>query len=345
MRELFVDGQCGRSRIMVGPLEALLEEGMEPPSVVVVDSNVRRLHPRHFRAGYDVIEVEGGEKCKSLDGLERLYREFLAKSVDRGGHVLIVGGGTVCDLAAFAASTYMRGVAASLVPTTLLAQVDAGVGGKNGINFGGYKNIVGTIAQPHTVLCDSSFLSTLPLKSVRDGYAEIIKHAAIADAEYFSFLQANVSPALSLDPGVMERVLFDSLVIKTGIVSRDERESGERMKLNFGHTVGHAVESVLHVSHGQAVSIGMAVEARLSERRGTLSADEYSSLANLLAAYGLPTELEGNAQELKSTITSDKKRRGREIVMPILEGLGRCRTERVPVREVEDLIDALCFAE
>ena len=176
--------------------------------------------------------------------------------------IVAIGGGIVCDVAGFAASTYMRGLSFGFVPTTLLAQVDASVGGKNGVNLHGYKNLVGTFAQPGFVLCDPELLRTLPTEEVRNGFAEVIKQAAIGDALLFSFLEAGPDAALSLDRAAIDRIVYDCLKVKTNIVKEDELETGERRKLNFGHTVGHAVEKVHGLRHGEAVSIGMMAAAR-----------------------------------------------------------------------------------
>jgi len=281
MKELSIKAETGESKLVVGaPFGTIFQIMKQPPSVFVVDSSVRKLYPQYFH-NCSLIEVPGGEASKNLETINTLYDHFLRYGLGRDARILIIGGGAVCDAAAFGAATYMRGVDATIVPTTLLSQVDAGIGGKNGINVGGFKNVVGTIRQPSLVLCDPVFLRTLPESELKNGFAEVVKHAVIADAEYFTFIEQHIEKALALDSDVMERVVYGSLVVKSGVVSRDELDTGERMKLNFGHTIGHAVEAVTKLSHGEAVSIGMAAEARLSVGKGMLSENDYHSLLSL----------------------------------------------------------------
>lgn len=345
MKELVIDAKTGTSRLIAGaPFAMIFQIMKQPASVFVVDSNVRSLYPQYFH-NCSLIEIPGGEASKNLETINHIYDHFLRYGLGRDAKVLIIGGGAVCDAAAFAAATYMRGISAIMVPTTLLSQVDAGVGGKNGINVGGYKNVVGTIRQPELVLCDPVFLKTLPAAELRSGFAEVIKHAVIADPAYFSFIQSNIEKARALDSAVMERIVYDSLVVKSGVVSRDELDTGERMKLNFGHTIGHAVEAVTKLSHGESVSIGMAAEARLSTERKMLSEDDYQSLLSLLKSFELPTGA-GNcsASELKAAMKIDKKRSGVKVSATFLKGLGTSVIEQISMREMEGLIDALCIA-
>ena len=343
MRELEIPGGTGRSRLITGAGIGMLSQFSEtPPSVMVVDANVQRLHSGCFH-NCAVITVPGGEQSKSLRTLEMLYERFLNMGLDRHSHIVVAGGGAVCDVGAFAAATFMRGVQLTMVPTTLLAQIDAGVGGKNAVNIGGYKNVVGTIRQPGIVLCDPAFLATLELKEVRNGCAEAVKHGAISDSEYFDFLESNVAGILGGDRDILESLVHQSLVIKASVVRRDELDTGERMKLNFGHTVGHAVESVLGFSHGEAVSIGMVAEAGLSSSRGSLSSGNLDRLVSLLQAFGLPVRIEGgDPGRLMDAMHKDKKRRGKTFCMTVLRELGSSVLEDVPVSELENLINAVC---
>ena len=182
------------------------------------------------------MTVGAGESAKTLDTAGRLYEELMALSVDRSGFIVAVGGGIVCDVAGFVASTYLRGIRFAFVASTLLAQVDASVGGKNGVNVGGYKNMVGVFNQPEFVICDPHLLGTLPQNEILCGAAEIIKHAAIADSALFGYLEENSHRLFDLDEAVVEKLVYDSVLIKSGVVNRDEKETGERRKLNFGHT-------------------------------------------------------------------------------------------------------------
>ena len=245
--------------------------------MIVTDGSVRSLYGDLFPP-WEVIEIGIGERSKTLATVERIYEAFLQYEIDRSSFVVAIGGGLVCDVAGYAASTYLRGLRFGFVPTTLLAQVDASVGGKNGVNFKGYKNLVGTFTQPLFVLCDFALLKTLPEPELKNGFAEAIKTAAIGDAHLFSFLETAWKGALSLEPDVIERIVYDCLTVKSRIVSFDEREKGERRKLNFGHTVGHALEKVNHLRHGEAVSLGMVAAAKLSARRGFLTEDDVERL-------------------------------------------------------------------
>ncbi|MGI5865081.1 MAG: 3-dehydroquinate synthase, partial [Myxococcales bacterium] len=249
--------------------------------IIVTDATVRRLHGARFPDA-PVIEIGQGEAAKTLTTVASIYERFLELELDRSAFVLAIGGGIVCDVAAFAASTWMRGVPFGLVPTTLIAQADAGIGGKNGVNLREYKNLVGVFRQPSFCLCDTSFLTTLPDRELRCGLAEVIKHGAIADRALFEFVEERAPALLDLAPDALDRVVSDSLRIKAGIVAIDETEQGERRKLNFGHTLGHAIERIAGLPHGEAVSVGMVLAARLSARRGMLEAKDADRLEALL---------------------------------------------------------------
>jgi 3-dehydroquinate synthase len=223
------------------------------------------------------------------------------------------------------------------VATTLLAQVDASVGGKNGVNFGGYKNMVGTFNQPDFVLCDLEMLSSLPEEQLQSGFAEIVKHAAIADANMFAYLERNATRALALDLEVIENLVYQSLVIKSTIVNKDEKETGERRKLNFGHTFGHAVEKVTGVTHGQAVSIGMVLAARLSRHRGLLTTGEEQRLQDLLAQLRLPLQKAFDREAVLEALGKDKKREKESVHFILLDGLGKAVVADIPLSELREL--------
>ncbi|MCP4664736.1 MAG: 3-dehydroquinate synthase, partial [Deltaproteobacteria bacterium] len=234
----------------------------------------------------------------------------------------------------FVASVYMRGVRFGFVSTTLLSQVDASVGGKNGVNFRGYKNMVGVFSQPEFVICDTDLLGTLPEREIRCGLAEVVKHAAIADPDLFSYLEKNAEKALLLDAGVIEKLVYASVVIKSSVVNRDEREKGERMKLNFGHTLGHAIERVAGVPHGEAVSVGMAAAAELSKKRGYLSDEDAERIEALLRQLKLPTRLELDGDRVLDALKKDKKRKGDSIHFVFLHGIGNAVVEDVSISEL-----------
>jgi 3-dehydroquinate synthase len=305
--------------------------------VIITDKNVSALWGRHFPPG-DVITIGTGESIKSFDTVRRIYEQLLDLEADRSSFIVGIGGGIVCDIAGFAASTYMRGVRFGFVSTTLLSQVDASVGGKNGFNLGGFKNIVGVFNQPEFVICDLELLKTVPREEIRSGFAEIIKHGAIADKDLFAFLEENREAALALDAPVIEKLVYDSVMIKSEIVNQDEKEKGDRRKLNFGHTFGHAIEKLTKVKHGEAVSTGMVLAAELSVRKGYLAADTSNRLSNLLDGYGLPVRLRFDGRQVLETLRKDKKREGDLVYFVLLSDIGEAFIEQMNMRELETLI-------
>ncbi len=337
-----LEGKSGNSKIFIGEsishLASLCTSGK---TVIVTDSNVRKFHGGKF-PDFPVLEVGIGEGGKTLQAVQALYEKFLDLELERGSMVVGVGGGIVCDIAGFAASTYLRGLRLGFAPTTLIAQADAAIGGKNGVNLGGYKNLVGTIRQPEFVLCDFSLLSTLPKNEVRCGFAEIIKHAAIADASLFSYLEGNLREAMEMKRSVIEKVINDSILVKSGIVAKDEYEKGERRKLNFGHTVGHAVEKCCGIPHGEAVAIGMVAEARLAVARKLLSGKDSERLLRLLADAGLPSSTKAEPAQLIDAMRKDKKRESKGVKMALLEGIGKCSVQDVPMEEIEAVLNDMC---
>jgi 3-dehydroquinate synthase len=342
MRRIDLRGASGASLIAVGEsVSRLPAYAGDARCVIVTDETVLRLHGDALPP-WETVVMGAGEASKTLQTVEWLYREFLRLGLDRSCGVVAVGGGIVCDVAGFAASTYLRGLRFGFVPTTLLAQVDASVGGKNGVNLDGYKNLVGTFTQPAFVLCDLDVLGTLPERELQNGFAEVVKHAAIADAGLFAFLEARARDALRLDGAAMARIVHDCLVIKAGIVGADERESGARRQLNFGHTIGHAVEKAHGVDHGRAIALGMAAASRLSASMGLLRADDARRVEGLLAAFGLPVAMEMDAGRVKDALEKDKKREGGEIHFVLLEGIGRAKVMPLAVSTIEGVVDDLC---
>ena len=327
MKRLFIDDSIGR----------LASLSPAKKNLIVTDREVRRLHGRNFPA-WPVIEIGRGESSKTLATVEALYEEFLKHEIDRSSCIVAIGGGIVCDVAGFAASTFMRGLPFGSVPTTLLAQVDASVGGKNGVNFKGYKNLVGTFTQPSFVLCDFSVLKTLPEDERKNGFAEAIKHGAMGDARLFAYLEKNTEKAFAFAPEALQRIVGDSIVLKSGIVQRDEREKGERRKLNFGHTIGHALEKSACLAHGQAVSIGMAVASSLSVAKRLLSAAESHRIERLLRAFGLPVAMPVRVDALMDALAKDKKRENGIIHFVLLERIGKSVTMPVRFSELREVL-------
>jgi 3-dehydroquinate synthase len=341
MRMLKLAAKSGECKIVLGEsISRLMDYAGAKNTVIISDANVRRLHGSLFPKA-PVIEIGQGEGEKTLATVESAYEQLLALGADRSTFVIGIGGGIVCDVAGFVASTYLRGLPFGFAPTTLLAQVDAGIGGKNGVNFLGYKNLVGTFAQPKFVLCDFDVLAALPREEISHGLAEAIKSAAIGDAALFAYLEGNCEAALKLHRTAIEKVVHDSLAVKAGIVSTDEREAGERRKLNFGHTIGHALEKVCGMPHGDAISVGMVLAARLSVTKGMLQEKDAIRLEMLLAKAGLPTGAKFDRSAVVDAISKDKKRQGDAVNFVLLEGIGKAKVAEVKMGEIEGVLDDL----
>jgi len=335
VKVLEIHGHSGDSTILIGEsLRNLRKYLPEERIVIITDSNVRRYYEKDFPF-CDLIVIGTGEEIKNLDTVRAIYEKLVGLEADRFSFIVGIGGGIVCDIAGFVASTYLRGVKFGFVSSTLLSQVDASVGGKNAVNFRGYKNMVGVFNQPEFVICDMNLLSTLPKREFLCGFAEIVKHAAIGDAGLFSYLEENFDKALGLDPQVIERLVHDSVVIKASIVSRDEKEKGERRKLNFGHTFGHAIEKIAAVPHGEAVSIGMVIASAISVKRGRLPAKQAERIERLLKQLRLPTRLQLDGVRVLDALKKDKKRKGDSINFVLLRGIGNAVVEKVSISELE----------
>jgi 3-dehydroquinate synthase len=285
------------------------------------------------------LVIPDGERSKSLRQAERLYDALLAAGADRSSVLLALGGGMVGDLTGFVAATLLRGIDFVQVPTTLLAMIDSSVGGKTGVNVKRGKNLVGAFHQPRLVWVDAATLRTLPRRELLAGLAEGIKHAAIRDAGLFAQLEAELERLLMLDPAVVLPFLAQNCAIKAGVVSRDEREAGERMLLNFGHTLGHAIEALSRyrgILHGEAVAMGMAFAARRSEALGIAEPGTALRLVALLARAGLPTEPPPFPRRAYlAALAADKKKQDERVRFVALRSIGRAET--VPLRPEEIL--------
>jgi 3-dehydroquinate synthase len=297
---------------------------------------LRSLREAGLRVGR--IDVPDGDRSKNLRQVARLYETLLAQGADRSTVVVALGGGVVGDLAGFAAATFLRGVPFVQVPTTLLAMVDASIGGKTGVNLPEGKNLVGAFYQPRLVAIDATTLRTLPPRELSAGFAEIVKHAAIWDAELFEELERDAETLMKLDREALIPVIERNVRIKAEVVRRDEREEGLRALLNFGHTLGHAVE-VLHryrkFLHGEAVAMGMVYAAVRSEALGFAEAGTAERLRALLARFGLPIELPAKPRSAYlSALRVDKKRRDSRIGFVVLEGIGRARVVPLTLAEI-----------
>ncbi len=274
-----------------------------------------------------VLTVPDGERAKSLRWASYLYDRLLQARYERGMTLIALGGGVVGDLTGFVASTYLRGVHYVQVPTTLVAQVDASIGGKTAVNHPKGKNLIGTFYQPELVSIDVALLRTLPRRDLIGGLAEVVKYGVIADVALFGYLEQQVKGLLGCQPDVMEHIVLRSVGIKADIVSKDEREAGLRRILNYGHTLGHAIETVTgyrRFHHGEAIAIGMEFSARLAARMGICDQGLVERQSRLLKQCGLPTKLPARLDQrrLWAALALDKKVKGGKLYFVLPERLG-----------------------
>ncbi|MDR0228535.1 MAG: 3-dehydroquinate synthase [Flavobacteriaceae bacterium] len=300
--------------------------------IILTDSNCNELCMPHFLAHlpteipFEIIEIEAGEVFKDLETCAGVLQSMAELGADRNSVVITVGGGVLSDLGGFVASIYMRGIDCIYVPTTLLAMVDASVGGKTGVDLGGIKNAVGTFVMPKMVVIDVSYLETLPAREIKAGYAEMLKHGLIYDRSYFEHLK-DIS---QIDFSDLETLVYHSIIIKNEIVNEDPKEAGQRKVLNFGHTVGHAIESYfLHTQpenallHGEAVAFGMVIEAYLSMKLVNMSMQEFEDIRNTITMiYGELQLTENMVLDIVDWMRFDKKNAKGEIRMVLLTSIG-----------------------
>jgi 3-dehydroquinate synthase len=323
---------------------------------VVSDTNVAKLHLDRFCAALRAAQIDArpitmpsGESTKSFAGLEQLSSALLNTGVDRGGLIVALGGGVVGDLTGLAAGLLKRGIDFAQVPTTLLAQVDSSVGGKTAINTAQGKNLVGLFNQPKIVIADTDLLKTLPIRELRSGYAEVAKYGALGDADFFEWLEVNGTKALAGNVSAISQCVAHSCRMKAEIVMRDERETGDRALLNFGHTFGHALEAATgygeRLLHGEAIAIGMALAFKLSAELGVCSGQDGERFVRHLKACGLPVALDDlpGAQpatdELLSHMAHDKKTKGGKMTFVLARAIGRAFvTSDVPLAAVRKVL-------
>ena len=315
----------------------------------VSSPKVWRLHGRKIEKGVHISKKSGvhlmndAEASKTLHTMETLARSLVKSGADRKSLLVAVGGGVVGDVAGFVAASYLRGVALVHVPTTAVAQVDSSIGGKTGVNLPEGKNLVGAFYPPRLVLTDPEVLSTLPEREFRSGLAEVIKHAIIADKKMFSYLEQNLDAVFRRDPDALEYLVARNVEIKASVVSRDERESGLREILNFGHTFAHALESVTkyrRYRHGEAVAWGMMAAAFLGHELGMTCGDDASRNVALVRRIGpLPPWPHVSEQALISAMRSDKKARSGVLRLVLSPCIGEARTyDSVPLRTLERVL-------
>ncbi len=322
---------------------------------VITDSNVEKYHLS------DVLSVlekncdrvysfsfEAGEEHKNLAVIENMYSFLISHHFDRNDVVFALGGGVVGDMTGFLAATYLRGIKFVQIPTSLLAMVDSSIGGKTGVDFKGYKNMVGAFHMPSYVCINTSVLETLPDRDFISGFAEIIKHSIIKDKEYFLYLSEHADAALKKDYNVLTSIIYRSCQIKKSVVEEDPTEKGVRALLNFGHTIGHAIEkySDFKLMHGECVSLGSICALYISMKRNLISQQEYEAVCNLFAAYGLPVSLSditySDIPDIISITKNDKKADNNKIKFVLAAHIGNAFIDMsVSDSEMSDAISSL----
>jgi len=299
--------------------------------VVITDTTVNKLYSKQFPKA-DVIVIGEGEGIKNLNTVYYIIMKLLEIGADRQSLIVGIGGGIVCDIAGFTASIYMRGLRFGFVPTTLLAQVDACLGGKNGVNFEYYKNIVGVIRQPEFIYYDLNVLKTLPERELKCGFAESLKHSIISGK--------------ALDQSSLKNIVKDSIRTKLNVVKDDVQDRNKRHVLNLGHTIGHAIEAVSNgrISHGEAVAIGVCFSARYSASLGLLNKKELDQIIGMFVSFRLPTELPNTLSKAKiiEAVTKDKKKVQRAIDFVLIKGMGKVTLKKISINKVGEAINALC---
>jgi 3-dehydroquinate synthase len=334
LEKIVVKTPDSRSEILVGHnWESVKSMVPESGVVIVTDENVRHIYGDKFPK-FPVLSVSPGEESKKLEVIEQLAVKLLTEGIDRNGFILAIGGGVVCDLAGFLASIYMRGIRCGYVSSSLLSQVDASTGGKNGVNLGGTKNVLGIIRQPDFVICDPLMLLTLSDQEYLSGLSELIKTAVIGDRELFETIELSSKEILERDQTLLTSLVAKSVKYKAFIVSEDEKETGLRRVLNFGHTYGHAIEMYKSVKHGFAVASGMELAAEFSCEKGFIRTCEKDRIINLLNKFGLLEKHNIPDDQLEQLILHDKKKSGSFINFVFTEGIEKTSVKKVPVEEL-----------
>lgn len=297
---------------------------------VLTDKNIASLWLDKVKKNIDrkiiPIIIDPGEKSKTLKTSEKIWKKMLESKMNRHSLLINLGGGVICDLGGFVASTYMRGIGFINIPTTLLAMVDASVGGKTGVNLDGIKNIIGTFADPLEVVIDISFLKTLPKRIFIEGFSEIIKHGIIADGDYFAFVSSKKPEEFNNQE--IEKIIKRSIEIKSAIVSQDKKEKGLRKILNFGHTIGHAIESenIGNLLHGEAVALGMIAESRLANLIGLLPLKDFQKIKTAIKNAGLLVKIDNfDKKTVLKKMLKDKKNNKGKILFSLPDKIGSAK--------------------
>jgi len=316
---------------------------------IIIDKKISHLLKKlKTQNNLNIIQVPGGEKIKSFNYYEKIATKILKQKVDRSSCIIAIGGGTICDLSGFLASSILRGIDFILMPTTLLSQVDASVGGKNGINSKYGKNLIGTFYQPNKVIIDISFLESLSKREIKSGYAEIFKHALIKDVKFYKWLCINYKKILDLQPKYIKKAIAKSIEIKSYFITKDENEKlinlNSRAILNFGHTFGHALETIgmynNQLTHGEAISVGMSLASQISREMGLISNDEYNAIIDHFDKVDLPFyDKRINYNKFYNLMLSDKKNTDGKINLILLKKIGKAYFEKgFRIKDIKKLL-------
>ena len=307
-------------------------------AILITDENILKAHAAKFK-GWNTIALKAGEDFKIQATADAVIEQLIAMKADRSTMIIGVGGGVVTDITGYVASIYMRGLKFGFVPTSILAMADASIGGKNGVDVGVYKNMVGLIRQPSFILYDMAFLSSLPRKEWVNGFAEIIKHGLIRDASIIRELEKKSLEIFRQNKTAISALVEKNARLKAGLVQKDEFEKNERRLLNFGHTIGHALENQYELLHGEAVSIGMTCACQISEKLNGFKQTE--KVVSLLEKYGLPTYASFNKKKVIEVLKMDKKRESKTLNYVLLEKIGKGKVQSIPLKSLEKLIESL----
>ena len=307
-------------------------------TIILTDDNIFARHKKKFK-GWKTIVIKAGEAHKNQSTVDHIIEQLIETGADRKTTLIGIGGGVITDITGYVAGIFLRGISFGFVPTSILAMVDAAVGGKNGVDVGLYKNMVGLIRQPAFILFDYSFLKTLPREEWINGFAEIIKHAAIKDAAMFKILEEAKLSTFQKNSDDIAKLVKRNVLIKTKVVVNDEFESGERKLLNFGHTIGHAIENLYQIPHGHAISVGMGLACRLSEK--LIGFKEGDRVIRLLKQYGLPPQFDFDKERAFDILLKDKKKAGQQISFILLNKIGKAEIKLISLEDMNNLIHQL----